>query len=282
MKNIKVGPGSTILLLALSMQAQSEPVSEEKVLRAVSQGIRTCTGVTEVQQGGSQFRLIMGGNVRTEFDLTDMFIASNWSDRVYLRCSAPGCVSQFVASGGQWVAASPENTISLSCPGAEKRITAQLAYYYEYLRNKNADDEATVEEAENNWKEIGSVKTSFGPSLVEIDQSSIQEDTPAGTPTDLPYEQAKGKKSAWVRVSFPPYHANGKSMSSSAMHLIFDCDIRHVKVDGMIAYGGPRGTGEELESSLDDERALWSKVPSRTPQELAFKVLCGRTTRVIQ
>lgn len=282
MKNIKVGPGSTILLLALSMQAQSEPVSEEKVLRAVSQGIRTCTGVTEVQQGGSQFRLIMGGNVRTEFDLADMFIASNWSDRVYLRCNAPGCVSQFVASGGQWVAGSPENTISLSCPGAEKRITAQLAYFYENSRNKNVDVEERVEDSENSWKEIGSVKSSFGPSIVEIDQSSIQEDTPSGTPSDLPYEQPKGNKAAWIRISFPPYHARGKSMSSSAMHVIFNCDIRQVKVDGMIAYEGPRGTGEELESSLDNERALWAKVPSRTPQELAFKVLCGRTNRVIE
>jgi hypothetical protein len=259
-------------LFLISPQLAAAP--DDRIPRAIAQSFRTCDKVREVDQSGSKFRIISHDVMRKEFDLLDLEIDSIQGDRIYLSCSAPGCVSVYYASGGKWNNSQPENIVALNCLGAGNKISGQLRYFYDAVE---AEDKAQARQnrpAEVRWRPIGTLTTKFGETEVELDQQSVQQGLASTSSAPVYGRKKNDLRSAWIRMSFPPYRSNGRSMSSAAMHVISDCYLETVKVDEMIAFSGRKGSGTELESSSSEESAQWANPVSGTPQGLAYKILC--------
>jgi len=261
----------TLLLPALvAISPQLAAAADDKVTRAIAQSFRTCDNVRQVEQSGSQFRIISHEIMRKEFDLAELEIDSIQGDRLYLSCTAPGCVSVYYASGGKWNNSRPENKVSLNCLGAGDKIAKQLRYFYETV----AFEDDSNREPKERWIEIGTLMTKFGETEVELDQQSLQKGLVSTSSAPIYGRKKDDVRSAWIRSSFPPYRSAGRSMSSVAMHITSDCYLETVKVEEIIAFSGRKGSGTQLESSSNDGNARWASPVPSTPQGLAYKVLC--------
>lgn len=254
-------------LLALAPPAT---LADDRIARAIAQSFRTCNDVLEVDQSGSQFRILSHHIWRKEFDLLDLELDSVQGDRVYLTCSAPGCVSAFYSSGGRWNKSQPENAVSLNCVGAGSKISRQLRYFFD--ASDSAEAAPGPERAD--WRPIGRLTTKFGETEVELNYQSVQKGASPDSSAPIYGRDKNELISAWIRMSFPPYRSDGRSMSSATIHVISDCYMKNVKVDGMIAFSGRKGSGTELASSSDDDSAQWASPVSSTPQGLAYRILC--------
>ena len=267
---------AVLALAGIALSANAQTVSEEQLLRAIAQSFRSCSEVSHLDRNGSQFRMILYGSARTEFDLGDMEIANDWSDKVSLSCHAPGCISQYLASGGKWHFATASNSLSLSCPGAGNRITAQLAYFFDQRETEEQSEQTKPKSNDDDWTVIGSVDSQFGPSLVELKSSSIRNDANPSGPQDH-WQRYSKMRSAWIRITFAPVQveARKESMSSALMHLSVSCDTSTARTDSMIAFSGSRGEGEKLASTSDRDNSLWVKIATDTVQDIAQSVLCA-------
>lgn len=258
---------TSALLVTSSLPATA---ADANIARAIAQSFRTCNDVREVDQSGSQYRIISNDIWRKEFDLLDLELDSVQGDRVYLTCSAPGCVSAFYSSGGKWNKSQPENAVSLNCLGAGNKIARQLRSFFDA---SDSAENAPVQKGPD-WRPIGRLSTKFGETEVELDHQSVQKGSTPDSSAPIYGRKKSELISAWIRMSFPPYRSNGRSMSSAAMHVVSDCYMQNVKVVGMVAFSGRKGSGTELESSSDEGNAQWATPVASTPQGLAYRVLC--------
>ncbi|MFC5550164.1 surface-adhesin E family protein [Massilia aerilata] len=123
------------------------------------------------------------------------------------------------------------------------------------------------------WTKVGEVDSQFGPSVVELDSSSIRNFTSTPEQEELEFQRFHSKvRSAWFRISFSPTEVEGQTISSGLIRLAVNCDINQTQTEQMIVYSGTRGTGKKLAST--QTRSLWVDIVPDSLPDLARRELC--------